>query len=250
MTPSDLSRARDTIERLVAAGALIALAPLLAIVSILVKVTSKGPILYQSEMLGKNARIFKMKKIRSMENGAVQLLTQDDKTVVTDNDPRLTPIGKYLRVGIDEIPQLVNILNGDMAFVGPRPDPAWVLPRYTPLIRERLRVKPGITGLSQVLDGRGQRQAVVYFLDHYYVEHHSLGMDMAIMALTIPYVVGVRFPGEYIFTKVLEEAAEHAGKYKLLPPGDCPQPIYIEGAAMQDLVSGCRKRREKEEGRA
>ncbi len=201
--------------------------PILGILSILVKTTSKGPVFYQAEMLGKNEVRFMMKKLRSMHIGSNTYIDHDDKTVVLNGDPRLTAIGAFLRIGFDEIPQLINIVAGEMSFVGPRPDPTWVLPRYTPLIKNRLKVKPGITGLSQVLDGRNNTQATIYFLDNYYVRNRSIKFDLLILALTLSYVIGWRKPSKKVLDRLLTDISE-IHRYELRPVGDAQQPTCIE----------------------
>jgi lipopolysaccharide/colanic/teichoic acid biosynthesis glycosyltransferase len=219
---------RDLMNRALAAGTLAACAPVLGVIAAAVKVSSPGPALYEPEMLGEGARIFRMKKFRSMVVGARQVLTRDDKTVVTKDDDRLTPIGRILRIGFDELPQFLNVLLGEMSIVGPRPDPSWVLPRYTSAIRERLAVKPGITGLAQVLDGRSQRQAAIYYIDVWYAEHQSLALDAAVVALTVPYVLGLRSIGRALGKRLLDQAGAALERYELLPPGAAEQPGYVD----------------------
>src|SRR5699024_2103632 len=116
--------------------------------SILIKLDSKGPVIFKQSRIGKEGAIFKVWKLRTMIDNA-------EKTgaglTTAEKDPRITRIGKILRkTSIDEIPQLVNVLKGDMSFVGPRPAPVKHLEKYSKSDRERLQVLPGITGWSQV----------------------------------------------------------------------------------------------------
>jgi lipopolysaccharide/colanic/teichoic acid biosynthesis glycosyltransferase len=208
---------RELLERAVAACALVAMSPLLGAISVLVKATSKGPLLYEPEMLGRDGRTFRLKKFRSMVVGAKPIITSGAKILTTKNDLRFTPIGSVLRIGFDELPQLINIARGEMSFVGPRPDPAWLLPRYTPLIQERLRAKPGITGLAQVFDGRVQPGTVIYYLDVHYSKNHSIGLDFSILLATIPYVLGFRSVGAKFFGHLLEKGRIDIPRYELLP---------------------------------
>ena len=208
---------REILERVIAIVALVIISPFLGMISILVKATSRGPLLYEAEMLGQGARVFRLKKFRSMVDGAKPLITSGMKIHVSKKDARLTPIGSVLRIGFDELPQLMNIARGEMSLVGPRPDPAWLLPRYSSLIRGRLGVKPGITGLAQVVDGRVLPGEVIYYLDLYYVKHHSIYLDFLILLATIPYVLGFTSIGAKLFGRLLENGKADIPQYELLP---------------------------------
>lgn len=126
-------------------------APLVALAAVMLKLTSKGPILYKQNRVGKNGEIFKIYKLRTMYIDAEK---NTGAVWAKENDPRITPIGKILRkTHIDEIPQLLNVITGEMSIVGPRPERPEIIKDLKVLIRdyeERLRVKPGITGLAQV----------------------------------------------------------------------------------------------------
>jgi len=133
---------------------LIILSPLFIIVSIMIKIDSRGPIIYSQERVGKKNTLFKMYKFRTMVDGA------EGKTGpvwATDNDPRLTYIGRFLRNSkIDEIPQFINLIKGDMTMIGPRPERPFFVDKFTILIpgyNRRLEVTPGITGLAQLRNG-------------------------------------------------------------------------------------------------
>ena len=161
--------------------------PLLLIVAILIRVTSKGPIIFSQERIGQHNHAFKMYKFRTMY---VQDTTEEKKGWTTKNDPRVTKVGRILRkTSIDELPQLFNILIGDMSLVGPRPErPQYVekfkeeIPRY--MIKHQVR--PGLTGWAQINGYRGDtsiRKRIEY--DIYYIENWSMSFDFKIMFLTI-----------------------------------------------------------------
>ena len=166
---------------------LIVTSPLLLIVAILIRVTSKGPIIFSQERIGQHNHAFKMYKFRTMY---VQDTTEEKKGWTTKNDPRVTKVGRILRkTSIDELPQLFNILIGDMSLVGPRPErPQYVekfkeeIPRY--MIKHQVR--PGLTGWAQINGYRGDtsiRKRIEY--DIYYIENWSMSFDFKIMFLTI-----------------------------------------------------------------
>ena len=166
---------------------LIVTSPLLLIVAILIRATSKGPIIFSQERIGQHNHAFKMYKFRTMY---VQDTTEEKKGWTTKNDPRVTRVGRILRkTSIDELPQLFNILIGDMSLVGPRPErPQYVekfkeeIPRY--MIKHQVR--PGLTGWAQINGYRGDtsiRKRIEY--DIYYIENWSMSFDFKIMFLTI-----------------------------------------------------------------
>ena len=166
---------------------LIVTSPLLLIVAILIRATSKGPIIFSQERIGRHNHVFKMYKFRTMY---VQDTTEEKKGWTTKNDPRVTKVGRILRkTSIDELPQLINILIGDMSLVGPRPErPQYVekfkeeIPRY--MIKHQVR--PGLTGWAQINGYRGDtsiRKRIEY--DIYYIENWSMSFDFKIMFLTI-----------------------------------------------------------------
>ena len=165
---------------------LIILFPLLLIVSLLVKFTSKGEIIFKQNRIGKNGKVFKIYKFRSMVQGAE---TKGTGVYSEKNDSRVTKIGKIIRAtSIDELPQLVNILKGEMSFIGPRPVLTyhpWEYEEYTEEQKRRFLVKPGVTGLAQV-NGRKQvewEKRIEY--DVKYEKELSFILDLKIFFKTI-----------------------------------------------------------------
>jgi len=178
--------AKSAIDRVLAGLALVMLAPLLALVAVAVRLESPGPILFRQARTGKNGRVFTILKFRSMTTGAG--LAQ-----ATRNDPRVTRVGYWLRrMSIDELPQLWNVLRGDMALVGPRPHATAHDAHYAQLIANyalRFAVKPGLTGWAQVNNARGEtdtpdKMARRVALDLDYIQGWTLGRDLMILALT------------------------------------------------------------------
>ena len=178
------------LEVLLAAAALAVLWPLLVALALAVRWSSSGPVLFAQLRLGRHGRTFLLYKFRSMFYGAPDLRNADGSACTPGDDPRITPLGRWLRrTSLDELPQLLNVLRGEMALVGPRPDLADQLRYYSPEDRRKLEVRPGLTGLAQI-SGRNniswqERKA----LDVEYVLRRSLGLDLAILGRTIPYVL-------------------------------------------------------------
>lgn len=178
-------------DKLIALSALICLSPLLVLVSLLIKLDSRGPIIFKQNRNGLNNQIFKVWKFRTMrvlENGV-------DVKQATKRDDRITRLGSFLRKSsIDELPQLVNVLLGDMAIVGPRPHPVALNDRFRPLIEnydQRCVMKPGLTGLAQINGHRGPTETTEQMrkrieCDIQYIENWSLWGDFKIIIAT-PY---------------------------------------------------------------
>jgi exopolysaccharide biosynthesis polyprenyl glycosylphosphotransferase len=192
-----LKRAMDVL--LVGAGLLV-LAPLFAVVALAIKLDSPGPVFFAQERVGKHGRRFRMLKFRSMKQGADQQLdTLRAKNEAIGplfkirQDPRITRVGRVLRrLSLDELPQLVNVLRGQMSLVGPRPPLPSEVDEYEDWQLGRLRAVPGLTGLWQV-SGRSE----VPFhdmvrLDLHYIRNWSLGLDLEILIRTIPAVLSSR----------------------------------------------------------
>lgn len=182
---------------------LVALSPALLVVAIAVKRSSPGPILFRQERVGQDARPFGMLKFRTMVVNAEELLDDlmeenesDGPLFKMRDDPRITRVGAFLRkTSIDELPQLWNVVRGEMSLVGPRPALASEMADWEADLYGRLRVKPGVTGMWQV-SGRSTTSFDEYTrLDLYYVDNWSLVVDLAILAKTIPAVL--RSDGAY-----------------------------------------------------
>jgi len=181
----------------VALLALILLSPLLILLALLIKITSGGPILYVQKRMGKDGRIFDFYKFRTMVQGADRRLEEvrpyneaDGAIFKMRNDPRLTPVGKFLRrFSFDELPQLFNVLKRDMSLVGPRPPIPQEVERYQDWHRKRLDVIPGMTGLWQVSGRSNLTFDEMVKLDLFYIENWSLAFDIKILLMTIKAVI-------------------------------------------------------------
>jgi len=174
----------------IALPALIALLPVLFALALAVRLTSRGPALFRQQRLGLHGQPFALFKFRSMADGVPDLRNADGSAFSSAADARVTSIGRWLRAtSLDELPQLFNVVRGDMSLVGPRPDQVDQLRFYLPAERRKLDVRPGLTGLAQI-SGRNsiswtQRKA----LDLRYVETQSFALDCRILYRTIPYVL-------------------------------------------------------------
>jgi len=182
-------------DRCVAAVLLVIFAPVFGICALLIKLTSRGPVLYKQERVGEKGQIFEILKLRTMHVNAEKCT--GPMWSPGDNDPRVTTFGRFLRRShLDELPQLVNVLRGEMSLVGPRPErPYFVeqLRKVVPDYEKRLAVKPGITGLAQVRSGydrtiRDVRRKVK--LDSMYIRRMCWWVDFVVMARTFRKFVG------------------------------------------------------------
>lgn len=164
---------------------LIILSPLLLITAIIIKIDSKGPIIFQQERIGKDGKVFKIYKFRSMIVGAEHTGTG---VYSKKDDKRVTKVGKFIRkTSIDELPQLVNILVGQMSFIGPRPVLTyhpWKYEEYTEEQLKRFEVRPGITGWAQIHGRKTVEWSTRLEYDAYYVEHISFKLDLEILIKT------------------------------------------------------------------
>ena len=159
---------------------------LLIIVSIAIKIDDGGPVFYKAKRIGRHGKIFNMLKFRSMKVNAPDLRMEDGSTYNASDDPRVTKVGKFLRkTSLDEIPQILNILKGDMTWIGPRPDSAYYLDQYTPEERIILNVRPGITGYNQAINRNSVGTKEKLQNDIYYVKHLSFALDIKIIFWTI-----------------------------------------------------------------
>jgi exopolysaccharide biosynthesis polyprenyl glycosylphosphotransferase len=197
-TPEDESLLlKRGLDLVMALSALVALSPLLLILAVLVKLTSRGPIFFSQTRCGLGGRKFVLYKFRSMRPDAdllreeLEALNEVDGPVFKiRNDPRCTPIGRFMRkFSLDELPQLVNILKGDMSFVGPRPPLPEEVEKYERWQRRRLRMQPGLTCLW-ALEGRSKLSFRRWMeLDLEYIDHWSMMLDWKILLRTIPIVL-------------------------------------------------------------
>jgi len=177
------------VDRSLAALGLVVLAPALLGIALAVRLTSDGPVLYRQERVGVHGRAFTMFKFRSMVTDADQQLDAIRDANISDGllfkarqDPRVTPVGRWLRaLSLDELPQLINVLNGTMSLVGPRPPLPSEVARYDTSVRRRLLVKPGLTGLWQISGRSDLPWEEAVRLDLRYVENWSLATDLLIL---------------------------------------------------------------------
>lgn len=180
--------------------------PFFLAIALLIKLTSKGPVFFSQERIGEGGRIFTLFKFRTMRpnnddaihreftrsfiEGRLGQTTVDQRTASVyklKNDPRVTAVGAFLRkTSLDEFPQFINVLRGEMTLVGPRPPLSYEIEHYKDWHKLRLAVKPGLTGLWQVSGRSAVPFNEMVMLDLYYIEHWSLLLDLKIMLRTIP----------------------------------------------------------------
>jgi lipopolysaccharide/colanic/teichoic acid biosynthesis glycosyltransferase len=176
---------------------LIVLLPLFALLAIAIKLDSPGPVLFAQERVGKNGKLFKLYKFRSMTADAeskrhmVESLNERGEIVFkVKDDPRITRVGKIIRrCSIDELPQLINILTGEMSLVGPRPALQREVALYSPRDYQRLSVTPGLTGLWQVSGRASLSFQKMVELDLLYIQNRTVAFYFKIVFLTIPAVI-------------------------------------------------------------
>ncbi|PTH96247.1 sugar transferase, partial [Staphylococcus shinii] len=160
------------------------------LVGIFIKLEDNGKIFYTSNRLGQYQKIFKMYKFRSMKEKAVDYRNEDGSTFNSKNDPRVTKIGGFIRkTSIDEIPQLINVLKGDMSLIGPRPDTTEALNIYNNTEINKLNVKPGITGYNQAYFRNSIQQSEKFQNDVFYVNNLSFIMDTKIIFKTFKSII-------------------------------------------------------------
>jgi len=182
-----MARLRDL---LIVSTLLLLLSPVMVLCALAVWWSSPGPVFFKQRRLGYQGRAFLLLKFRSMYQNAPDVRNLDGSAYTGEDDPRVTRVGRVLRkTSLDELPQLFNVLRGEMSLVGPRPDQLDQLRYYTETEKRKLNVKPGITGLAQIC-GRNnipweRRKA----LDVEYVDRKSFWLDLAILAKTFPYVL-------------------------------------------------------------
>ncbi len=163
---------------------------ILLIIGPIIHLEDKGPVFYNSPRLGKSGKVFKMYKFRSMKVGSPDIRNKDGSTFNSEDDPRLTRIGRIIRkTSLDETPQLLNIIKGDMSFIGPRPDLPEDIDRYNEYQRKKLEIRPGITGYSQAYYRNSASQKDKFDNDSYYAENLTFLFDLKIFLKTILTVV-------------------------------------------------------------
>ncbi|MEA2140062.1 MAG: hypothetical protein QOC91_161 [Solirubrobacteraceae bacterium] len=182
MSDSVSAMIRRLLDIVLSAAALVLTAPLLLAAVLAIKLESRGPAFYRQRRSGLDGRPFDMLKLRTMVDGAEHI---GAGLAVNANDSRITRVGALLRrTSLDELPNLLNVLRGEMSLVGPRPTLPAQVAQYTPRQRERLSVKPGITGWAQINGRASLPWSERIELDLHYVEHRSLLLDLQILART------------------------------------------------------------------
>lgn len=178
-------------------GALLMLPFVLLVIIIFAPIiyfTDRGPVFYNAPRTGMRCKHFKMFKLRSMYVNAPDIRNADGSTFNSDKDPRVTPVGRFLRkTSLDEFPQFLNVLTGDMSFVGPRPTLGNKQLNYDELVgdrKKRFSVKPGITGYAQAYYRNSITQDEKFHWDAYYADHISLWLDIKVLFMTVYSVVG------------------------------------------------------------
>ncbi len=198
LTASALKREQLWAKRLLdvslASIALFLVLPILALVAIAIRLDSEGPIFFRQKRVGMNGKLFTIYKFRSMVVNAEALQAQVNQTDAKGriihkckDDPRVTRVGRIIRkLSLDELPQLFNVLKGDMSLVGPRPELPWLVQEYASWQRRRFMVPQGITGWWQIQERSDAPLHLNTHQDIYYIEHYSLWLDVKIILLTIP----------------------------------------------------------------
>ncbi|MDX1993940.1 MAG: sugar transferase [bacterium] len=192
--------AKRAFDIIVASAILIAVLPVMIVVAIAIKLDSEGPVFFKQTRVGEGGRLFRMYKFRSMVVNAEKLQQQlnvtdiDGKTLHKfRNDPRITRVGRIIRkTSLDELPQFINVLLGNMSLVGPRPELPWIVEQYEPWQRQRFAVPQGITGWWQVT-GRADGEKLCHLntdQDLYYIENYSLLLDVKILLKTPFAIIG------------------------------------------------------------
>lgn len=159
-------------------------------IAIAVKREDGGPVFYRSERYGKDMKKFAMLKFRSMKVNAADIRNADGTTFNSKDDERQTRVGRILRkTSLDELPQFLNVLKGDMSFIGPRPSPMGNEATYSDFVKKKFRVRPGITGYNQALKRNSATLDERYRNDVYYAENLSFPLDVKILLLTFKNVL-------------------------------------------------------------
>jgi lipopolysaccharide/colanic/teichoic acid biosynthesis glycosyltransferase len=174
----------------VAIAALIVFAPLLGVIAVVLKLSSRGPVLFLQERIGWHGRIFRIVKFRSMVRNAPYIRNPDGSAYSSDTDLRVTRLGRILRqTSLDELPQLWNVVRGEMSLIGPRPELAEGVRSYRPADFRRLNVRPGLTGWA-VVHGRNEVPlSMRRDLDTWYADHAGFVLDLKILCKTIAMIM-------------------------------------------------------------
>lgn len=221
---------------LVGSSALVILnLPILLITAFAVWATDQGPIFYRQKRSGLLGHPFELVKFRSMR---VNNLPLDRPGEVEQNDPLVTTLGKWIRrLKVDELPQLFNVMRGDMSLIGPRPTLPEQVERYSPFQRRRLEVLPGMTGWSQVSGGTEISWPERIILDVWYVDHRSLSLDIRIMWRTLGVIIRGHKPMPAAMEQALRYARKHADVVEL------ELPVCIETHNCAELALSVRNER-------
>lgn len=185
------SRGKRALDLVVATALLILASPFFLLISLAVGLTSRGPILFRQERVGREGKEFTILKFRTMRTNE-----DSDRTWAVAHDPRVTKVGRLLRrTSLDELPQLLNVIKGDMSLIGPRPERPFFVQAFKEQVASydyRLRVLPGITGWAQVHGLRGDTSIDERIqFDIYYIEHRTLWLDVRILARTVGHVLTI-----------------------------------------------------------
>ena len=179
---------RRAVDIAVSAVALVLTAPLLALAMLAIRLESPGPVIYSQPRAGLHGEVFEVLKLRTMVDGAEHV---GAGLSIDANDSRITRVGAFLRrTSLDELPNLVNVLRGEMSLIGPRPTLPAQVAQYSPRQRERLAIRPGITGWAQVNGRASLPWEERIELDLFYISHRSLALDVRIVGRTVAMVLG------------------------------------------------------------
>lgn len=179
-------------ERLIALLAIIFLLPVFLLLAVLVKLSSNGPVFFIQTRVGENGKMFPCLKFRTMYVGTAPKVRADGTVITEANDPRITPVGKWLRFGIDELPQLFNILRGEMTLIAPRPDLPYMFLEADKQKRLRYTLRPGISNLPAVMGRNALDMETRIALDLYYVNNVNFKLDAIIFIYTLLMPFGLK----------------------------------------------------------
>jgi lipopolysaccharide/colanic/teichoic acid biosynthesis glycosyltransferase len=178
---------RRSVDVAVSAAALLVSAPILGAAAVAVRAETPGPVIYRQRRVGRDGVQFDVLKLRTMVDGAEHV---GAGLAVNAGDPRITRVGAILRrCSLDELPNLLNVLRGDMSLIGPRPTLPWQVAQYTPRQRGRLAIRPGLTGWAQVNGRTSLPWPERIELDLWYVQNRSLRLDLRILRMTVAMVL-------------------------------------------------------------